>query len=142
MVAWDHAGSVMGEKGRKKGWNRKNSSERSKLSGGEDYRLARFTRRFLFFYFFWPKPIFLSFSPNAKPGPWLIIEVGCVFEAPLHLVLARGMVFTQWYLTDFLLPFLINCLQAYLSCWGGEGVCNGLGWNDAMLLCKTGAASL
>ena len=143
LVAWDHAGSVVGEKGRKKGWNRKNSSERSKLSGGEDYRLARFTRRFLFIYlFFLPKPIFLSFSPNAEPGPRLIIEVGCVFKAPLHLVLVRGMVFTQWYLTYFLLPFLINCLQAYLSGRGGEGVCNGLGWNDAMLLCKTGAASL
>ena len=105
--------------------------------------MARFTRRFLFIYFFFlPKPIFLSFSPNAEPGPRLIIEVGCVFKAPLHLVLARGMVFTQWYLTYFLLPFLINCLQAYLSGWGGEGVCNGLGWNDAMLLSKTGAASL
>ena len=36
----------------------------------------------------------------------------------------------------------LNCLQAYLSCWGGEGVCNGMGWNDVMLLCKTGAAGL
>ena len=132
-MTWDHACSVMGEKGRKKGWNRKNSSERSKLSGGEDYHLARFTRRFLFINFFLPKPIFLSFSANAEPGPRLIIEVGCVFKAPLHLVLARGMVFTQWYLTHFLLPFLINCLQAYLSCWGGEGVCNGLGWK--LMLC-------
>ena len=69
-------------------------------------------------------------------------EVGCIFKAPLHLVLVQGMVFTQWQLTYFLLPFLINCFQAYLSGWGGEGVCNELGWNDAMLLCKTGAASL
>ena len=55
------------------------------------------------------------------------------------------MVFTQkWYLTYFLLPLLINFLQAYLSGWGGEGgcVCNGLGGNDVMLLCKTGAANL
>ena len=46
--------------------------------------------------------------------------------------------FTQkWYLTYFLLPLLINFLQAYLSGWGGEGVCvcNGLGGNDPMLLC-------
>ena len=72
-------------------------------------------------------------------------EVGCIFKAPLHLVLVQGVVFTQRYLTCFLLPFLINFLQAYLSGWGGEGVCvcNGLGWNyDVMLLCKTGAASL
>ena len=37
----------------------------------------------------------LASLPNAEPGPRLIIEVGCVFKAPLHLVLARGMVFTQ-----------------------------------------------
>ena len=97
---------------------------------------------FYLFIFFLPKPIFLSFSPNAEPGPRLITEVGCVFKAPLHLMLVRGIVFTQWYLTYFLLPFLINCFQAYLSGWGGEGVCNGLGLNDAMLLCKTGAAGL
>ena len=43
------------------------------------------------------------------------------------------MVFTQkWYLTYFLLPLLINFLQAYLSGWGGEGVCV-TGWVGMML---------
>ena len=53
-------------------------------------------------------------------------EVGCIFKAPLHLVLVQGMVFTQWYLTYFLLPFLINFLKAYLSGWGGECVCGSV----------------
>ena len=43
--------------------------------------------------------------------------------------------FTQkWYLTYFLLPLLINFLQAYLSGWGGEGVCVCVtGWVGMML---------
>ena len=83
-----------GGKSQKKGVKyicRKNNSERSKLSGGNDYR-ARLALLADFFFFF--ASIF-SFSPNTEPGPRLIIEVGCVFKAPLHLVSARGMVFTQ-----------------------------------------------
>ena len=81
-------------------------------------------------FFFLLTPIFFSpFPPMQSLG--LDSEVGCIFKAPLHLVLVQGVVFTQWYLTCFLLPFLINFLQAYLSGWGGEGVCvcNELGWN-------------
>ena len=131
LVAWDHAGSVVGEKGRKKGWNRKNSGERSKLSGGEDYHLAGFTRRF-FFFFFCQHRFFSPFPPMRSLGPDL--EVGCIFKAP-HLVLVQGMVFTQWYLTYFLLPLLINFLQAYLSGWGGDRgcVCMCTGWVGMML---------
>ena len=64
---------------------------------------------------------FSPFPPMQSLG--LDSEVGCIFKAPLHLVLVQGVVFTQWYLTCFLLPFLINFLQAYLSGWGGESVC-------------------
>ena len=108
-------------------------SEASLVVGRTTAWLASLADFYLFIFFFLPKPIFLSFSPNAEPGPRLITEVGCVFKAPLHLMLVRGIVFTQWYLTYFLLPFLINCLQAYLSGWGWEGVCNGLGWK--LMLC-------
>ena len=96
-------------------------------------------------FFFLLTPIFFSFSPNAEPGlrlrGWLYLQA----KAALHLVLVQGVVFTQWYLTCFLLPFLINFLQAYLSGWGGEGVCVCVtSWVgiDAMLFCKTGAANL
>ena len=57
-------------KARKKGWNRKNNSERSKLSGGEDNRLVRFTRQLLLlllFFFFCQHRVFLLFP---QCGAW------------------------------------------------------------------------
>ena len=72
----------MGGKARKKGWNRKNNSERSKLSSGEDYCLARFTRQLLLLLFF-ANTEFFSFSPNVDPGPklrgWLYLQGSTAF---------------------------------------------------------------
>ena len=95
-------------------------------------------------FFFLLTPIFFSFSPNAEPGlrlrGWLYLQGSTAFG-----VSTGNGLFTQWQLTYFLLPFLINFLQAYLSGWGGEGVCVCVtSWVgiDAMLFCKTGAANL
>ena len=63
-------GSLVGEKGTKeKGEMGKITvSNRSKLSGGEDYRLARFTRRFSFIFFFFAKTNFSLLFPQC--GAW------------------------------------------------------------------------
>ena len=75
------------------------------------------------FFFFANTIFFLLTSPNVEPGPrlrdWLYLQGSTAFGGS-----TEGMVFTQkWYLTYFLLPLLINFRQAYLSGWGGEGVC-------------------
>ena len=72
-----------GGKSQKKGVKyicRKNNSERSKLSGGNDYR-ARLA--LLADFFFLPSPSFFSFSPNTEPGPklrgWLYLQGSIAF---------------------------------------------------------------
>ena len=70
-------GSLVGEKGKKeKGEMGKITlSNRSKLSGGEDYRLACIARPTVFF--------FLLISPNVEPGPrlrgWLYLQGSTAF---------------------------------------------------------------
>ena len=76
-------GSLVGEKGKKeKGEMGKITlSNRSKLSGGEDYRLACIVRPTVFFFFFFffsflfaNTIFFLLISPNVEPGPTEVIR--------------------------------------------------------------------
>ena len=77
-------GSLVGEKGKKeKGEMGKITvSNRSKLSGGEDYRLACIARPTVFF-FFANTIFFLLISPNVEPGPrlrgWLYLQGSTAF---------------------------------------------------------------
>ena len=77
-------GSLVGEKGKKeKGEMGKITvSNRSKLSGGEDYRLACIARPTVFF-FFDNTIFFLLISPNVEPGPrlrgWLYLQGSTAF---------------------------------------------------------------
>ena len=76
-------GSLVGEKGKKeKGEMGKITvSNRSKLSGGEDYRLACIARPTGFF--FANTIFFLLISPNVEPGPrlrgWLYLQGSTAF---------------------------------------------------------------
>ena len=76
-------GSLVGEKGKKeKGEMGKITvSNRSKLSGGEDYRLACIARPTVFF--FANTIFFLLISPNVEPGPrlrgWLYLQGSTAF---------------------------------------------------------------
>ena len=80
-------GSVVGGEGKKeKGEIGKiAASNRSKLSGGKDYRLACFARPmvFLFFFFFRQHHFFLLISLNSEPGPrltgWLYLQGSTAF---------------------------------------------------------------
>ena len=139
-VAWDHAGSVVGEKPEKRGEIGKIAvSEASLVVGRTTAWLASLTSNF----FFLPTLSFFSFSPNAEPGPKLR---GWLYLQGFHCICCQ---YREWYLhkngTVLSVTIIIafNFLQAYLIGWveEGVGICNGLGWNVAMLLCKTGAVS-
>ena len=108
-------------------------SNRSKLSGGEDYHLACIVRPtvfffflFLLFFFFANTIFFLLISPNVEPGPrlrgWLCLQGSTAFGV------SRGDgVYTK------IVPDVLSVTIAYQF---SSGIFEWLGWGGCV--CVTG----